>query len=282
MAFRIQRKIHVWGGLGSQLYGLNLYIRLNRESSPFYTNILVLHSGGVTERQSELGPFLDTNDQIELIDDFKVSQTKHRFKSSRFSHRSFVKAILRFLGVLSCCDTESELSKIRPWCIEIRGHYSQLEVTNESIKEMIERAKQNNKTFPQIDASQKQYSIHLRKGDLAEVKPSSSVSDNIIFEIVNKTKPNVNDSFLISSDSLEFAIDNFKTLSLHVDFLDTDSWSTVCLLANSKIFIGTNSKLSQWVCIFRNSVFPLGKNFLPKGFEKGLAANRSGVVAEYY
>ena len=47
-------KIHIWGGLGSQLYALALKIDLQKK---FKTRkvVLVFHNSGVTRRDAELG-----------------------------------------------------------------------------------------------------------------------------------------------------------------------------------------------------------------------------------
>jgi hypothetical protein len=282
MDLRIPRKIHVWGGLGSQLYGLNLYIRLNSMHSHFYRNILVLHSGGVTERRSELDPLIVSGDCVHFISDFNDKPSNATSELSKPYLRNFAKIVLKTIGVLNSCDNEFELSKIRPWCFEIRGHYGHLEVRNETIKEMIRRASINQKSVPLVDESRKSYCIHMRNGDLTRVKPSSYIGPNEIINLINAMGQSSRDSFLISSDSIGFAITHFKNLSLEIEFLDADSWSTICALVNSNTFIGTNSKISQWVCIFRNFIHDTGRNVIPVGFKTGLMANRPKIFADYY
>ena len=88
---KLTLKIHCWGGLGSQLLALNYYLRV-QELYPRKRIILVLHTGGITARNSEID-FLSDKINLLKVDDYRVGS------NDKQSHASGSKPIFYFLKV---------------------------------------------------------------------------------------------------------------------------------------------------------------------------------------
>jgi hypothetical protein len=54
------------------------------------------------------------------------------------------------------------------------------------------------------------------------------------------------------------------------EFIERDIWNTLAELSNQNFFIGTNSKISLWVTLFRKSKNLSSYVALPKSMEKEL------------
>ena len=73
----IPLRVHCWGGLGSQLYALAVAYDLQRKY-PKRKIKLLLHTGGVTKRVSELD-FIDSiGFEIIQISDFQIPDKAHK------------------------------------------------------------------------------------------------------------------------------------------------------------------------------------------------------------
>ena len=89
--------IHIWGGLGSQLYGLNCALLVS-ELLPGKKIFLVFHSGGVTERNLELK--LDKlKFDYEIIQDYipKIYQSRKIYKPHVVKIMKLIAVLTRYL-----------------------------------------------------------------------------------------------------------------------------------------------------------------------------------------
>ena len=131
-------EVHCWGGLGSQLYALALYLRLS-ELYPRRQIEIVFHTGGVTQRSSDL-EFLFP--KARVIQDFstKIYMEKNGAvmlpSSIGTQLRIYLKRALLALGFLASLNNEKDFHSLKPWVIAIRGHYSDLRIAPAVVREI--------------------------------------------------------------------------------------------------------------------------------------------------
>lgn len=270
-------KIHCWGGLGSQLYTLALYLRLSK-LFPKRSIEIVFHTGGVTERLSDLA-FIFPNAQI--VEDFSTGQYSEQNSSvkvltrMRSYFRVSLKRALLALGFLATLDSENQFRAIRPWVIAIRGHYSDLCIPPETTQDIYKIAMVN---FPQyaILESTSFIGIHYRLGDLLELGTKSPTDSNYLERVMRQLPKEIEDlSFQIFSDSPAIARQNlpFIVNKYITSIQDGAPWEVILTLANAKIVIGTSSKLSIWSCVFALSRDRNVQIFMPSNLRIKLERN---------
>ena len=160
-------KVHCWGGLGSQLFGVLLYLEL-KEKLPQRRITLCLHEGGVTLRNSEIGGiFKDI--RIKEIKDFSkssdVTQVEQGYSSAGF--RSRLKQLSVKFKVVLTLDDSIDFKSIKPWTLSIRGHYSYRGIHKESYGLLLSRlSKDGFNRFHIYNNQRIQLGVHYRLGDL--------------------------------------------------------------------------------------------------------------------
>lgn len=266
-------KIHCWGGLGSQLQAVAYYLKAEK-LYPDRTFQLVLHSSGITERRSEIGILRDRV-KIEEILDFNHSNTpaKNSYKFFNSINRYSIEIVKRILDKLRIIIyTEQKVYKLKPWTRELRCSYSN---TNLEIIDIRYLAKLLN--LDSYRALPKVIGVHFRSGDLQTLKPASYIPKEVMVRIINER--NLRHDFSrveIYSDSLlkESDFNSINQTEISIKILDT--LKTIDELMDSGCFIGTNSKVSLWVALFRYSFDIPGEIVVPQSiydlFKKCLRA----------
>ena len=107
--------------------------------------------------------------------------------------------------------------------------------------------------------------VHYRMGDLPTLKPSALVPLNSISMVINELikAGAVFGKVKIFSDSI---VDNSNLqLPKEIDFewISVETLQTIRELSKAKYFVGTNSKVSLWVAIFRLCLSVPGDIYLP-------------------
>ena len=241
-------KIHCWGGLGSQLQALSFYL-IVKDKWPDRKLELVLHTSGITKRESEID-FLSSQINIKSVEDFtsKHINSGHNSFKMRFLklYKGQIRSFLNFSKLVITDD--NKIMSIMPWTIDIRCTYSKINLSSELIKSLGFLLK-----FDPEQAKKDIIGIHYRAGDLLKLKTESLIPLKIILNQIenlniDQTKPK---RVVFYSDSdLELA--EFKTSSnLEFEFKRTDTLNTILELASANVFIGTNSKVSLWVAILK-------------------------------
>ena len=255
-------RIHCWGGLGSQLLALNYYLKI-QERYPNRHLSLVLHSGGITKRLSEIDG-LDSIIQLEKVDDYNsasnnILNSKNRFISLRHTFRVTIKFLTNFFGFVISDD--NKIFKIRFWTIAVRCTYSKTQFERKDIKKIAEYLG----IFPK--AIQHDFiGIHYRFGDLPTLKPNSLIPFYSIGLIVNRINKSQKDAYPIKvySDSIlsDLKLDNLSFKDYEWKSIET--LQTINELLRVKYFIGTYSKVSLWVAIFRWGLAIPGEIYIPE------------------
>ena len=242
-------RIHCWGGLGSQLQALSFYLMV-QSKFPNRNLQLILHTGGITERRSEID-FVSGRINLVSIHDFKnkVEKTNVNFLF-RFNLRSIFKNLARNIFDYSrfIITNENRVMAIMPWTTQVRCSYSNIELSSDLIKNLGEIVQ-----FPTKKIDNNFIGVHLRIGDLVALKPESLVDTSTINKLINNLdqKEKILNKVIVYSDS-ELNLDSFNSLiGFTIQLRNIDTINTIFDLTGPRVFIGTNSKVSLWVAIFR-------------------------------
>lgn len=267
-------RIHIWGGLGSQLYAWALYIDL-LEHFPYRKVKLVFHNGGVTRRNPDIAHFFNS-DSVEVVRDFGRKSHEEVVKRPRLQIRNLVRAIAsRFLtisGFLSSCEEVDSIESLKPWVLEIRGHYSYRKIKHSTVNEIYRQLIDAN----EVESARNYIGVHDRLGDLLSLDSKGPTPvEALTAEISNAIQQNPKLSVKVFSDSIEEAKKRLGLLSgfSEFEYIDVDPTLTILSLVRSEYFVGTSSKISLWVVIFRNSAFSGEKSTMPSNLQMNLISN---------
>lgn len=258
-------RVHVWGGLGSQLFALVAVNRL-RAKWPNRRIALVFHSSGVTQRFKELRAestigFKVIQRHDFCVEDFRTRNTEGALSSHTHGLKQILKTLLlrsRFLGKLN---TDIEFSDLRPWLLSVRGHYSELTILPDEVRSIANLV--NLDIDHELDVNRR-ICIHLRLGDLLSLENKSHIPIERISALPEIAE--TDEKFVIYSDS---EVDVTKSLwssnipHKSANFLSLGAHETIRECVNSKIFIGTNSKISIWIAALRLGLNMGDKTLLP-------------------
>lgn len=274
-------RIHCWGGFGSQLYAALICQRLSRKLGR--RSVLVFHTGGVTRRELEIEALL-SGTSFHIIDDYSGSPII-KLKLAKVSKiRSALKLALTSLGIFSECNSESDWEYIRWWVFQVRGHYSYIGVNDDEIHHLFCDFQTHNVKTPAVNIS-----LHYRLGDLVGLEQKSFIDPNRIRTALGlaKSLSPGSQTMRISSDSRHLAEDLIQESS-RLDFefpIQDNPISIIHFLADSEVFIATNSKISIWTIMLRIHISPGCINFVPYEIKEALEHNvtsndSSGII--YY
>lgn len=258
---KLTLKIHCWGGLGSQLLALNYYLRV-QEKFPTRRIILVLHTGGITSRSSEID-FLSNKINLLKVDDYQSSSSKMQVKnSSSLSIYSLAKIYIKVLANFFkfIITDDKKVLQVRSWTISVRCTYTSNVLRKDDIVHMANILEINTKSLEQNFLG-----IHYRMGDLPTLKPESLVPLNsisaVISELINAGL--IVDKVKVFSDTIMNDSNLKLPDKINCEWISVDTLQTIRDLSQAKCFIGTSSKVSLWVAIFRWALDAPGDVYLP-------------------
>jgi hypothetical protein len=262
--------VHIWGGLGSQLYAWALLVSL-QEKFPRRKITAVFHNGGVTLREPELEPYLHEFDKA-VVQDYRnglegnyLTRYRNYLKEIGFG---LLRIPFRLLGFIASADNDDEFSKVKPWVVSLRGHYSNRRISR-SVASRIE-----NTFFREPISRNGQYSlegiaVHFRLGDLLHLGNKEPLKiENLALGIqkANAFMSKRGSAISICSDSLDTAKSSLEKQFPNEDFVRVHlaPRETINFLRGVSCFVGTPSKISEWVTIFRVNSGNSLVNFLPR------------------
>jgi hypothetical protein len=254
-------RVHSWGGLGSQLFALASAFQMHQRF-PRRKIQLWVHSAGVTKRSLELELSLDWL-EILYVNDFRVSTYTTGAVSPRssFDFRKTLKNFLILLGFINPANNDSEFERIKPWLCSLRGHYSHREVDSKSLDFLAEILK--------IDLSGESnghsVGVHYRLGDLLTLDSKTSISEMYLIRVLRDlTEHNEARNIDVYTDSKTEALNRLRFFEPYLSVSTLDTLETIRILTNYQNFVGTNSKVSIWITLFRLYSKPNSKTFLPE------------------
>ena len=277
-------KIHCWGGLGSQMYAWALSERLQVKLSNRKFQ-LVFHTGGVTKRLPDLESLFAKNEK-DFVQDFKSSENSISGKSPNkklgsILKKSFTRATKQVListGFVASVNNELEFSKLKPWVISVRGHYSELRIDLETILLMKTRAEMSGSNFKiNLNQNKDLDVLHYRLGDLLSLAEKSPIDTKRITNTIQEAKAGITRDLWVLSDSSSQAVELLQRedpeIRVKLDDGSLDAWKSLMAMSNANIFIGTNSKLSIWAIIFRALLLEEAPSYISKEVKHHVVAN---------
>lgn len=246
-------KIHTWGGLGSQLFAIALASDI-QEEYPKRRIQIVLHTGGVTHRQPEV-KCLFPEYEYHLIDDYRPKlDSQDELSVQKVSHlrtgvRFLIKKMLRALSLTATADNDLEFSKLRPWVLSCRGHYSYRTIKPDFLIELDQRLHRGSIDLQLSESC----AVHYRLGDLLILSEKSPIPSSVVTTAVNNLISFINFRDLcVFSDSPEKVYELFNNVvPLAVKSPNVDTVAVMANSIDSKYFIGTSSKISFWIAGIR-------------------------------
>ena len=257
-------KIHVWGGLGSQLHAIFLCHRI-KSDFPNRKVSLIFHSSGVTRRTPEVLGILGGLD-YRIIDDFVIPKNQKNLKIRL--KKEMKQRFLSKFHIIESCNNEIEYKRIRAWTLQARGHYSNLTLSTDFSRLTLKRMRElGNFSLSEQDVVSHSGSIHLRLGDLLEIEDKNPTNLQDIIEVVKANIDLLKKTGLhIYSDTPKLAKEMLKEFDFTVLAIDKFQENAMCALVcmvDSVVFIGTGSKLSLWVAVLRCHAKSTRLTFLP-------------------
>ena len=277
---KLTLKIHCWGGLGSQLLALNYYLRV-RELYPRKRIILVLHTGGITARNPEID-FLSNKINLLKVDDYRAGLNEKRSHTTNSNSKfNFVKASVKSLAnyFRFVITDDKKVFNVRFWTLSVRCTYTSSILRKQDIVHMADILRITS------DSSEQNFTgVHYRMGDLPTLKPSSLVPLDSISKIINDLNKAgaVIDKVRIYSDSIVENSNLQLPKEIDSEWKSVDTLQTISELSKAHYFIGTSSKVSLWVAIFRWALNTAGDVYLPSSimnqFDQLTNVDRSSSV----
>lgn len=261
----IPLRVHCWGGFGSQLFG---FIMANRLAIryPKRNIVLIFHSSGVTPRNREIPNALTANFSVRDVDDF-VGRFNGRDKSpaqpSGFSPYSILIKLMMEAGILARLNAEEDFDSLKPWLFESRGHYTGISLTVKEVCGLFYLLNLHN-AESQIQNGSSSVTLHFRLGDLQRLTTKSHISVERLTNVINSNFES--SAIRIISDSSEDEVRlliNGAFSDANVKILNFPTLQVLQECINSCHFIGTNSKISLWIALFRQTLSIGESTYLP-------------------
>ncbi len=252
-------RVHSWGGFGSQLNALALLLHLklkypNREFE------LIVHTGGITRRDLEISTLVPPWIKVSVIDDFQTGVKRHSNKSSLKTF--FIKALI-FMNLITRPNDDQSFSNIKIWTISARGHYSQIQhppAVFQELSKLLDVNPSNVRSDENV--------VHYRLGDLLSldkgfIKPES------LSQIINSLSKR---KWLVLSDSPRSArtlLNQSGCVMKSGEYRQLQTLDVIQKGVAASVFIGTNSKISIWISLFRIK-FGKRETYLPLTLQEAL------------
>jgi len=224
--------------------------------------ILVLHTGGITARSSEID-FLSSKINLLKVDDYRASSnSKQLHKSGSKSIFTFIKTGIKFLAnyFRFMITDDRKVFKVRFWTYSIRCTYTSNILRKRDIVHMADIL-----GITSNSSEQNFTGVHYRMGDLPTLKPSALVPLDSVSKVINNLVKAgaVIDKVRIYSDSIIENSNLQLPKEIDSEWKSVDTLQTISELSKAHYFIGTSSKVSLWVAIFRWALNTPGDVYLP-------------------
>ena len=251
-------RIHCWGGFGSQLFAILQYWNLQRRF-PRRKIMLIFHTSGVTRRDIEIEPILG-NIPFRVVNDFKrqkrhtAEQMKSSSKTEAIKTKLYVvsKSFMRTTGLLTDLEDTKAYNSIKPWLLSVRGHYTTYPFSSTDLLKLYEVISSVYSEDFDGESLVDILTIQYRLGDLLNLPEKGFVNPKLILDIANSiTKTSHIKTTIVLTDSPAEATQLLDAANRAWKVANLSPISTIKICINSSEFIGTNSKISFWIAVFR-------------------------------
>ncbi len=221
---------------------------------PYRRVVLVLHNSGITRRDEELSGF-HAGKSIQVKRDFDEFDklSKPTRKKIKDLIRGLIANFLRSLRFLATSNFEQEFLGMKPWVLSVRGHYTGLKISKDSVEAILSAIGGSNQKNDDRSRAPT-LGLHFRLGDLLTLESKSPIAmSRLLIGLKMGTNVGQISTHLIFSDSPHNAKSLLYENIPEVDFQiqEADPIQTILELLNVEVFVGTPSKISEWVAIFR-------------------------------
>jgi hypothetical protein len=253
-------RIHSWGGFGSQLNALGLAYNLSNKF-PKRRIELIFRTGGEHKAIYELNDLKLNEFEVTFkkIEDRIIRDVSPFHNTNLNVVKKFIKLNLIKFGLYATCESKSEFDSIKPWVLVVRGSYNLLP-TKEFISFLYKKLDYRVGKLSASDVI-----VHYRLGDLMTLVTKSPINEEILFQQLNSAMKSrsIKSCTILSSDP-DYATLKFKELKSSMDISSRYATPMDVLKMGfaSKVFLGTNSKISMWVVFVRINQ-GLKNNYLP-------------------
>jgi hypothetical protein len=256
--------------LGSQLYAWALLISL-QDKFPQRRLVAVFHNSGVTKRESELHPYMHEFNKSIVRDYLNTSQNNYTVRNrTQLKQMCFgiFRIPFRLLGFIAGANTDEEFFRLRPWVVSLRGHYSNRKITR-GVSSKIGNAFFQEPISVGNQAALTEMAVHFRLGDLLHLESKEPLKIERVGSGVAQARKYMgirNSPISICSDSVEIAKLNLEEQYPDERFVSVylSPRETIYFLGKVSCFIGTPSKITEWVTIFRVNSGSSLVTFLPR------------------
>ncbi len=275
-------KVHSWGGVGSQLFAYLAYLRLSKMYPKRHIKF-IHHTGGITRREFAIFDLVERAN-LQIVDDFSRREPKVGSKIPHLLRNfSLSKIIRRFIGhllkkskLIVELNKSPDLALFRPWTLSTRGTYSNLSISVAELKYLASHFL----NLSSVDIiSTNLICLHWRLDDLLNLTEKQPISPHRIQFTLNRCRAEIGLSepikLEVMSDSPERALTEIRVFpeTSDVEIITLNSYDfrrDIKRAIGAAYFIGTNSKISIWIILFRLVFNPSGKNNLCYELESNL------------
>jgi len=159
------------------------------------------------------------------------------------------------LAILNECNTNEEFKGVKKRTVFFRGHYSYRRINYKCRDDLLNFLLGSRGELLNLeDDSSSSIAVQFRLGDLVNLESKSYIPpERIAKEIIKASTKTKNNKVQLFSDSPQLALSYLQFLCPGIEFdcQQKDSLSTLFELAKSKIFIGSNSKITLWATMIR-------------------------------
>jgi hypothetical protein len=227
---------------------------------------IIFHSGGVTRRPLEI-PKRVIPCSFLVKDDFKDYEVAASNRTLRIDMRVNLKKVLKKIGNLSrvlISDVESgTMLPLKSWTLEIRSSYTHQSISLETLRQICVLLRLNPNLANQISD---QGIVHQRLGDLLNLRSKHFLPVERIEAILNLDE-NSKKQFVILTESPAEASSLFRSeIRSRLSFCHLSTLETISKSLQVSTFIGSNSKISLWIALFRTmneETLNTSKTYLP-------------------
>ncbi len=254
-------RIHVWGGLGSQLFAAALAYDF-RSKFPRRKLIIVFHTGGVTKRKPEM---LQLFPELlhEIVDDFSEKPTTSSSSVRVTVLRKLIKLIKSVGFAFGFVAEENSRNSKRafPWTLSVRGHYSHRKLDPNFLKDLAQRLDLNSRS----DEGNLPFNaiLHYRLGDLLSLDQKKPIpADRIVSALAKCHEVH---EILVLSDSPTIALAKLEQVSSGITFrlINATTKNAIKIGVSADLFFGTSSKISYWIILLRLLLADNRVSYLP-------------------
>jgi hypothetical protein len=224
----------------------------------------VFHSSGVTRRTLEIQKLLNGHFEYTQKDDFVkkgLFSAEYQKRELHIFLKDYLKVLAFKIGFVKTLNVECDYLTLSQLLVSTRGHYSHISLSGKELKFLATLLHLN---VGEYDAQLNGCSIHLRLGDLLELPTKNPIDVGRILGTIPKQQTFTEITFFSDSSADEVSKlikSQDPDFKYSIESLGTHEVIKACV--TSYCFIGTNSKISIWIALFRMFFFPERKSFLP-------------------